>query len=469
MNTKLTNKFARKKDICERHPYVVMLLACVVSFFTPIVYLSIQDHLDKPYNLAPQGVAEDIGNIVNNSVQKGYITRPIAVEVRQAKEGKKAEISHALSIYQKNCSIVISLNQNSEFDWGQKESYAELKMAPQERQFNTEWVVLHEASHCQFEGITEPILVPNNALLQRDINYYYKYSNKIEKENIKPVNAGLHTLLNENFADSYAFTQMIKKYGASQELLQFLYKHQALRFRGALNYWHAAGVIESHNSGYTIDYLTQLDTLQKIKATNNPVELQRLALEAANYGVGKILSRNYEKIMDSDSLREALNQNIYMASTNPDIYEILASTPSPSFLEALTLEIVSKANTKKIEPTDRYMWGRKRLKNQLSTPEFIKAYQDYWSYITTQYRRATLASAADRVVSPDLTVLQSSKQGEDFTRNFNQKMKLLPTLHAALEVNYETEQTNPQSPKPPPLLLTKSTLRELNQSLQRSK
>jgi hypothetical protein len=155
----------------------------------------------------------------------------------------------------------------------------------QQINYNNEFITLHESSHCEYQTISEPILVKNNPEIQKNVNYFYKHGfNSFQS-------LDLYNAVSENFADTYAAIQMIKMHGTNPDLLRVLKAKEFERHDLAL-VAESKDSVRSHYTSFSLSKVLDETTLLKIKNIDNPIELKQLALEIANSGVQKMIMTN---------------------------------------------------------------------------------------------------------------------------------------------------------------------------------
>ncbi len=152
----------------------------------------------------------------------------------------------------------------------------------------TEYIVMHESSHCRMYEIKDVFKTGNNKV-DTLLNQYFKFSSS-SFNNSEKGDASLYYMLHENFADTNAFIQMIKEHGPTPDLLKTIQKVQIERKEATT--LHNEKGMAVHNTDYALKELLKAENLEKVMSTSSPQALQDLALQIANKGLWQSVANN---------------------------------------------------------------------------------------------------------------------------------------------------------------------------------
>jgi len=389
--------------------------------------------------------AQHIKTMIQDATEKGYFSQLPVMFIQKVKsEGNNyANVNHAIKpVAGSDCAITITLNSKGHIENDHFSPLSEMQentlkqlgisfTQEHEKSLLNEYVSLHEASHCEFNTIEQPILIDNDAALQKEINFYYKDGASDDFIENKLVHTGPYRLLNEIFADSYSLIQMIKKYEGSDAMLNFAYKVQAKRFIDTVQIEGAYGIADSHNSGYAIDRLMQPHILKEIANTSDPKALRQIALRAANYGLNQILDENFESVMSFRSLEYAINQKVTFFSDYPR-YAALQSRTQNSLVTSVATAVNEGVKVGDIKTTDKAEASEHYLKMFIKSPDYQKSYASYERYVTAYVNREThqhAGSISNYHINPEIRIQNNrAKRFLAVTKNFSYHMEALGQL-----------------------------------------
>lgn len=249
---------------------------------------------------------------IETSFDAGLLTKDIHLHV------KKVDVDHKdytvltkannsmVSRADGTCDVHIGLSHDGHvLSLGHHKDVIDLA-SPQNLQqikYNNEFIGLHESSHCEFKTILEPILVKGNTEVQKQINYFYKYSSSPD------TNLDIYHAIGENFADVYSAIQMIKKHGINDDLLHVIKAKQFERHDLAL-FAGSKDSVRSHHTSFSLGEVLQPEMLKQIQATDNVDALKDLALSIANHGVHKAMNTNENGIHQAMNLENIITGTI---------------------------------------------------------------------------------------------------------------------------------------------------------------
>lgn len=194
-----------------------------------------------------------------------------------------------------------------------------------QEELQTEFVLIHEMSHCKLYGIASPFR-SSDPIVQELMNKYYQYADNQIGLNDKPV-ASPYYVLHENFADTMAAIQLLRNHGPTKDVLTTLQKIQISRSELAVSGKEEYG-FDSHHSNFSLEELLTKDNIKKVLKTDNQQELIEIALNIANKGMWKSIKTHssFEEVISAQSLEDGAlsiasvlaREGITESNGNPD-------------------------------------------------------------------------------------------------------------------------------------------------------
>lgn len=305
-----------------------------------------------------------------------------------------------------------------------------------------QFILLHEANHCEFTNISQPFLVEGNPELEKGVNSLLKNSRDLRGI------GGIYDLLNETFADTYALLQMIQMHGITPDMQDFLVYVESLRkdnfLRMAIN-----NQVEAHSTHFGIEEVLTPGVLEKAQKNVSSTDLKHLALEIANRGMLKSLTYDTntslavwlsEKSLVESILESAVIINVLQLKNTAPLtsrigYNALDLKENTSWIYGWSQQLLTPIGWNDIEFINsegkyRYSAQRFHFMKELATPivyEFLKTnpngYQtvlnDYKKYISSfqmnpqdrQIYRELIADLGTRLENkPSLLVVNAEKR-----------------------------------------------------------
>ncbi len=172
-----------------------------------------------------------------------------------------------------------------------------------QEELHTEFVLLHEMSHCQLYGIDSPFR-SSDPIIQELMNKYYQFSENQIGLNDNPI-ASPYYVLHENFADTMAAIQLLKNHGPTKDVLTTLQKIQVSRSEVAVSSKEEYG-FDPHNSNFSLEELLTKDIIKKVLKTNSQQEIIEIALNIANKGMWKSIKTHssFEEVISAQTLED---------------------------------------------------------------------------------------------------------------------------------------------------------------------
>ncbi len=208
-------------------------------------------------------------------------------------------IAHAKnSFHEENCTVNIELNSDMETGYiGTKENREALKDITnpsnlKQQQLRTEFITYHEMAHCRLVEIKNPYKSEDKNA-ENILNQYYQHGlPSLYSSDSKKFDNSLYDNLQENFADTFSFIQLIKKYGGDTDLLVLIQKIQIERsdLSNTLN----KDSLIAHNTEFSIKELLKEENIKQILSIDNEQELENIALNIANKGMWQAIKTHGE-------------------------------------------------------------------------------------------------------------------------------------------------------------------------------
>lgn len=168
-----------------------------------------------------------------------------------------------------------------------------------EEKLRTEFAVIHEAAHCNLYSTATPFKNANKEV-EDILNKYYKFSGSTYEKDA--VYQSIYYTLHENYADTLASMEIIRKYGDTKEVVSMLTKINAERNDVAVSLSKKG--FDSHSTGYSLEEVLKPENISKIMLAPSSKDLQNMALDIANQSTTKVIATygDIGKIVSNESL-----------------------------------------------------------------------------------------------------------------------------------------------------------------------
>ena len=236
--------------------------------------------------------SQEANEVIKKSLQKKFLTSSIKVYVNSEKNNNsyaRNKMTYMEQIGNK-CNVYLYYDKNGiqlEEMNKQIQEISNFSNKEEQKLFRI-FVILHESSHCEFLNMNNVFLLPNKEL-EKKVNYYFKYMQDSQQM------SSLYTLLNENFADTYAAIQLIKIYGNNNSTLNVLNNFTTIRETLKFSAFEQQDKIDSHFTDGSLENILKSENLKQIEITTSPEQLKELALTIANEQINKIISSNLDR------------------------------------------------------------------------------------------------------------------------------------------------------------------------------
>lgn len=238
----------------------------------------------------------------------------------------------------------------------------------EQRKLLREFILLHESSHCEFGLIKSPFII-NDDDLSFKVNYLLKNTVNIDSR------GGISEILNENFADIYALTIMIRRHGMTEDMQHFYKYVHSLRKDGFLR-MARKNQVEHHCTHFAMEILMQdkhMDIILNEKST--AVEFKKMALSVANDSMIKYMGHQFNNSVGVWLSEKAIIESIINAALKMNILYFHDANDNNMRMSLNLLDI--KDNTSKI-----YTWGKEI--NSLLGWNKESIFNNYGQYYITQ-------------------------------------------------------------------------------------
>lgn len=260
---------------------LILGLAAIISTNA----LAIGNNSDQTYeNLTQQVHALQYNNIIPK-IDVNYIIKP-----NQEINKTRVQAEALLHIANENCSVHIDVTPDMKISHsGTTENREYLKEVTGssnqlQEEIRTSYITYHETAHCKMYEIKDPFKA-NNKNVEQTLNQFFQFSGS--SYGSEKGDTGLYYILHENFADTFAYIQLIKNHGVGENVLSTMQKIQIER-TDAANTYNKNGLI-AHNTDFALKEVLKEDTIKKIMATESQEDLQEIALQIANKGMWQSL------------------------------------------------------------------------------------------------------------------------------------------------------------------------------------
>ena len=249
----------------------------------------------------------------NGAIPKGieFIFNKVSEET--IKEDRLQAFAN-MQISEETCNININVTEDMKVGFSgsleNRELFKEITGAQTQREelLRTEYIVLHEASHCKLYEIKD-VFKTGNSQVDELLNQFYKFSGTSYNSSEKG-DASVYYTLHENFADTHAFMQMLREYGPTPEILKTIQQVQIERAENAEQKNPHGFVV--HNTSVALKELLKEDNIDKLMNLKTQKEVEEFALELANKGLWQTIN-SYEahSVISSESLVNGANSLLY--------------------------------------------------------------------------------------------------------------------------------------------------------------
>lgn len=263
--------------------------------------------------LAAPLVQHDAYNRVEQHIvqlkESGVVPKNIGVNFKFVSEKQITEqrlkAEALLNISQETCDVTLNVTQDMRVGFSgsteNRDFFKSITAAQNDaqEQLRTEYVTMHEASHCKLYEIKD-VFQSGNSQVDNLLNQYYKFSGTSYEQSDNG-NSSIYYMLHENFADTHAFMQMLKEHGPSQDLIKTMQQVQIERSEAAAQ--HNPGGMIVHNTEFALKELLKENNIAKVMSLQSNQEIQDFALQIANKGVMQTLSNNDSaQVVNTESL-----------------------------------------------------------------------------------------------------------------------------------------------------------------------
>lgn len=347
--------------------------------------------------LATSKYQDEMRDVIKISQEKGYLKSNINLSIKEALTDSRynrltESENHSNIIDKEKCDVTITLSSKGDTVFMADSENLKAITANQneeQKKISRHFLLLHEASHCEFSKTKDVFLIKDNPQLQKEVNYYLKHAWGTDQIDSP------YSLLNENFADTYAAVQILKIYGATSDVKKVLNNMLLERQDMDLSY-SVGGKVDSHYTHFSLAELLKKENMEDIKNTSKPEELKTLALKISNQGTNTVLA-TYSDIlpglfeqqtMIDSTLINANNNSIsaFIASNTLKInLEAVQTSSTLSFFEQLGNEVLLKNPIPRSYNTSKAVvsWTESQIKQmtELSSSVFKNRYENEWEKI----------------------------------------------------------------------------------------
>lgn len=233
---------------------------------------------------------ERLTNQVVSLQQQNLVPKIDVNFIVQKTNERVVSVAHAnTDLLEQHCTVNIEVNNKIDTGFlGTKINHEELKgiVSPSnlhQSQLNNDFITYHEMGHCRLAEIKEPFK-SDNKNAQYILNKYFQHGAvSISNSNSEKYNNSLYDNLQENFADTFGFVQLVHKHGADKDLLALMQKIQIERsdLSNTLN----KDYLIAHNTEFSLKEALKEDNINKIINAKSQQELEDIALKIANKGM----------------------------------------------------------------------------------------------------------------------------------------------------------------------------------------
>lgn len=288
---------------------------------------------NEPIEIYKKDIVEDLKFSTQNNLLPKNIHIVVKPLIMHMHERDQDYLSNGLA--DGSCQIDISLTPEGFVSYlgslENKSNYFDT-VRPQnkvESEVMRKFMVLHEGSHCLFSTFSYPILINDNEVLEKNMNFLFKLgAASYSSENKLIKNNSLYQLLNENFADSFAAINLIKQYGKNSDVINMLHRIATQRYEQALVIETKMSLL-AHDTHFALNEILQLETIDKIMNMEDYNLLKILALEIANRSVANVLINN--------TVSQAINKNSIISGIRNNLIDMNLQKQSESTKRLFTI------------------------------------------------------------------------------------------------------------------------------------
>lgn len=363
-----------------------------------------------------------------------------------------------LNISQETCNVNINATEDMKVGFSgsneNREFFKEVTEAKSHKEelLRTEYIVLHEASHCKLYEVKD-VFKSGDTAVDTVLNQYYKFSSA-SYQNSPKGDASLYYMLHENFADTHAFMQMLKENGPTTDVLKTIQQVQIERTEAATQY-NTSGMIV-HNTNFALKELLKEENINKVMSLQTQGEIQEFALQIANKGLWESVSSNNASHVASPESLENGAQILLANVMRKDIFgqteksNISVNWENNKLLEVANdtyKEFKSQHDTSKIKTQEDFTAFYKQHAQQLNE----KIVENLGNELNTSYEKGVdIVEVVDSYISstaksPILTIQQIKEQGikdlnsiDSLASRVNSKESIVKNISQIRATNYQT-------------------------------
>jgi hypothetical protein len=292
---------------------LVLGLAAIISTNA----LAMPTQAEQTINQLNQQVQMLQQNNIIPKIDVNYIVKP-AEEINK----NRVEAMANLNVAEENCTVDINVTPDIKISYTgtheNREFLKEVTATSNQVQdgLRMSYITYHETAHCKLHEIKDPFRAEDKKA-EAALNKFFKFSGSSYGSEHGDI--GLYYMLHENFADTFAFMQLIKHHGVGKDVMETMQKIQIER-SDAANSYNKNGLI-AHNTEFSLKEVLKEENIRKIMATDSQEQLQEMALKIANKGMWTsiVTHGNVSQIVNQESLENGarfLLNNVISKSSN---------------------------------------------------------------------------------------------------------------------------------------------------------
>lgn len=298
-----------------KHFQKLMIIAgttLITSLNVGNVLAQSQDNLTS-FSSQEQTVVNHINNLIDQQYKNNTLSHKMKVNIKELKD-KYADNDNSLDIKNGECELNVAFTRDDKtVKLVQEEETLKITSLKNEvqKQFAQDFITLHEAAHCEFETIKNPVQDFSkdskfNEQLNHSLRDFWNTLSQNSENNYIHYNS-YNTFLNETYADVNAVVGLIKSNSKQGELQSgkvssdLNYVINSIITQREVNFITRVAenkIADSHYSSEALKELMKPENLKKIEALNDNEDIKKFVLELSNKGTQKALASN-QKLKNS--------------------------------------------------------------------------------------------------------------------------------------------------------------------------
>lgn len=398
---------------------------------------------------------KEMREILQKQQQNKIISHGMKVKVNASENQDEKTYENHMEVKDGECHITLTFSKEGKIVNLTREEdtlkLVKLQNKTQEK-YAREFIALHEAAHCEFETIKNPVQdFSKDSQFNEKLNYVIRdmdFKVATNSEESKTVYAGYTSMLNESYADVNAILGLIKNYESAENLkegkisndLNFVIN--AIITQREVNYLERVANNKIADYHYTADSLKELikpENLKKIEQLNENKDIKDFTLEIANKGTQKSIAGNEKlkivtlSIMNDDVIESLIKKTLFNlqekeTSINEAIKKSVSQVKEVNFTSSsqdLVKALLAKEDLKDLKSysSEKIMEKANEIANNKYNSEFFEEYRENLLAVREFKKDITVENKNIKEVNKETVSSMIEKAKEDFKERTSSENK----------------------------------------------